>query len=848
MSDPINIEFLRHLIAISQLGRGEECSTSDTLWLHVFLGFYDGIPQPELEQRLKQALNNQPWFYKYLLNEEDRNAMHANPEAGEGAAFGSKEEGLMTMLRGCGLWFLNNGSRPMLWLQGVRQRTSGVPAREVLEAVLAETDIIIVFRDENGAQVECRTTTRIGLIPLCDRRRPLDEALGQHDLLIYDKTIGVNKWRRIDFRKISEVPFFDLFRTIEREDYALLDSRNRDLQDAGRRELAEHQDRRAAGRQATDLRRYREFVAGEAYATYRELEEEFLAQLEPRSAGPTEEAALSRDERFWILSDRTHESMLRYEEILREENPTLLGDFQVLQVRIDSLRTGDAEAPVEESADDVADSGAESSVVGEAGVVDVSQASAGDSGEAVQIDAVDSSRMGHIASEDRDISEVAVGPAPPDPVVPSSAPKKSSTCPDCGEKMVKCAMKRHRTRFCSYRKVECPLKCDTKVCARRLEDHIVNHCECRPVSCEACGDGVQQWAMKEHLSEKCRLRRISCPNEGCRWTGAFEDYSKEHELVCGYEPTECQWCLKQLLQHQMPSHQCQLVLAEEDECVVCLRSFGDLFSEDSVLPAILLKGNQPVCSCKTPVACVTCATKWREGVVSNPGDASTCPVCRCKYDGVAALAQHLLVQQHNRATVAAPPVGLKPEDPLGTTTFLSPISVRFTHDTVKKKFRDFKLGGQWREDPSILDSIRECMQSEKSHNLPRTLDCLDVCWGPASDDRPGDLYLAGTGNRRLTMWRLLALYRPHVWGCIKVRLVDRAHPRVQFDKKCTTECKGRWIEVRDGGAEDKIVVGESIDGDADWEEDRFGRDPGVRWPEAVAILQRETSRSSKGGS
>ena len=77
----------------------------------------------------------------------------------------------------------------------------------------------------------------------------------------------------------------------------------------------------------------------------------------------------------------------------------------------------------------------------------------------------------------------------------------------------------------------------------------------------------------------------------------------------------------------------------------------------------------------------------------------------------------------------------------GTTWFVSPLDVRFTHDSISDHFQPFLKVGQLRR-LSILDSIKELLQPIEA---PRELEIIDVVW------HKGLLYVAGTFNRRLCM-------------------------------------------------------------------------------------------------
>lgn len=159
---------------------------------------------------------------------------------------------------------------------------------------------------------------------------------------------------------------------------------------------------------------------------------------------------------------------------------------------------------------------------------------------------------------------------------------------------------------------------------------------------------------------------------------------------------------------------------------------------------------------------------------------------------------------------------------------VSPLELRFTHDTVKDFFKPFKDGGVQRPEKAILDSIRELL----GKRIPRKLECLDVCW------HEGLLYVAGTGNRRLTMWRLLAIFRAGAYARIKVRVVTKDDPWIKFAEKHTTLCEGRWVGVRNRGAA-LFLVGRQREKDEGWslEHPESLYDPGVQWKEARDLLE-----------
>ena len=69
-----------------------------------------------------------------------------------------------------------------------------------------------------------------------------------------------------------------------------------------------------------------------------------------------------------------------------------------------------------------------------------------------------------------------------------------------------------------------------------------------------------------------------------------------------------------------------------------------------------------------------------------------------------------------------------------------------------------------------------------------TQDCLDVAW------HEGRVYVAGSGNRRLCVWRLLALFHPRQWAAVKVKFRNRCDPRIRFKEAFDTDARPvLWI-------------------------------------------------------
>ncbi len=421
---------------------------------------------------------------------------------------------------------------------------------------------------------------------------------------------------------------------------------------------------------------------------------------------------------------------------------------------------------------------------------------------------------------------------------------KTSKCEFCGEELPKNSnvRKRHMKK-CPKRPIFCDRDhCRMRIPADRFDIHLAEECESREVECPQCGeDTIPFWRLDDHTKTECRRRAVPCTHThsaGCTWTGAFEDRSR-HLLTCPYTTTECPQCMEIFPQYQRATHKCKQVPPHED-CMVCFESWEALASRGS-MPAILLLDGRRSCVCKSYLTCIQCAEQVLSGATAE-NKTPVCPFCRKACNLIAPVSRDLLLSGSKSSCASKkqlparrPPrdddAAFEFTDPLcrppvasrvGRTFWVSPLDIRFTHDSVKALFRDYYDQNEkaHRCHQGILDSLREVLRQQAAGLVPVSLECLDVCWadpqaqatsasssGGPSPPAPGKtlpprhprLYLAGTGNRRLTMWRLLALYRPHQFSLIKVRIVDRADPRVKFDEKCTTQNDGRSICVRGCG-------------------------------------------------
>jgi len=154
---------------------------------------------------------------------------------------------------------------------------------------------------------------------------------------------------------------------------------------------------------------------------------------------------------------------------------------------------------------------------------------------------------------------------------------------------------------------------------------------------------------------------------------------------------------------------------------------------------------------------------------------------------------------------------------------LSPLDIHFTHNNIDEYFSNDQGG----KGPHLLETLRACLKDE----IPDKVDMIDVIW------HAGKVYVAGTYNRRLCVWRLLTLLLPERFKLLKVRFVPERDKQKVFhfksgETKLTTECEGDWIEIRW-----QRFVGKQLQPDPRWYSDGSGYrcrfDPGVQWPEAL---------------
>ncbi|CAE7903290.1 unnamed protein product [Symbiodinium necroappetens] len=379
-------------------------------------------------------------------------------------------------------------------------------------------------------------------------------------------------------------------------------------------------------------------------------------------------------------------------------------------------------------------------------------------------------------------------PPPPEPFSDGC----SKACFKCGSAVKKRGLKIHLRRECSMRSKRCPY-CRELCEVGFLDEHCAIDCREFPEPCKLCGEPVARSRLDAHLDADCRFRIAPCPHEGCAWEDVA-DQLQSHMEDCIHALHTCEFCLEELRARFMPSHVCPVIPRDQRTC-------NHLYF------------------------CVRCALKWsKQAELSDGKKRSECPLCRKEYDDLAPCPQHLLVdvEDAKKDLKALQAFHLRLCDcPEESCHWVSPLHVHFTHGSISERFKQEESSFGWKR-PSILDTIRQLLRGCE----PSELECLDVSW------HKGRIHVAGSGNRRLCMWRLLCLFHPHQWARIKVKFRSRSDRRLHFSAALDTECNGDFVEVRHGR-----YVGKSLH--------PSGSDPGVVWAEAWALLRlRHRLRSS----
>ncbi|CAE7246173.1 true [Symbiodinium sp. CCMP2592] len=392
------------------------------------------------------------------------------------------------------------------------------------------------------------------------------------------------------------------------------------------------------------------------------------------------------------------------------------------------------------------------------------------------------------------------------PPAPPLAILDCASCTKCGDRVKKSRLKIHWQRECPSRRATCP-HCSEWCEAAFMEEHQAKDCTEYPVSCELCHTSVARRLMGHHLRSDCCFRMVSCSNSGCTWQDVAENASI-HQERCPFGQQTCEFCMESFQSRFMPSHVCPIVLMDQT-CTACCEPFADLAKQD-ILPAIFLRSGSR--ACRHASLCVRCATKWSLRAESR-SLLPQCPLCRVEFDTWAACPPDLLVEVAQPPTATSRPFPRMCDCPADSYHWLSPLRVHFTHASISEHFKKEESSFGWRK-PRILDTVQQLLQGVE----PEELDCLEVVW------HQGRVYVAGSGNRRLCVWRLLCLFYPQQWAAVKVKFKNRGDPRIHFKAAFDTTCSGDFVQVRRGR-----FVGKTLE--------PCGDDPGVVWTEAWDLLK-----------
>lgn len=340
-----------------------------------------------------------------------------------------------------------------------------------------------------------------------------------------------------------------------------------------------------------------------------------------------------------------------------------------------------------------------------------------------------------------------------------------------------------------------------------------DECENRDVNCDKCDAPMKYKDLNYHQLCQCECGLVRCQNDGCGWSG-FRRSEADHRLKCLYLQVTCTHCLMELIQKEMPGHQCDQVDMSAP-CSVCLESFSRLERKE-IPPVMMLINNRRSCA---HAHCLKCAQSWYQRNAEQ--GLAPCPVCRAEYDSTTPFPDYLLQRETKRRRrhqpVIRPPLPPQEEMKPGKQFFVSPLDVRFTHDSISECFAPYVKDGEQltnKERLKVLSSAKELLDGDEE---PKALEMLDVVWYQK------ELYVAGTFNRRLCMYRLLALFATERFGLIKVQVKSQDELRQKFSKSLTTKCKGQTVKIRtQNNNSEEFQVGQSREE--------------LHWPEAVEAL------------
>lgn len=179
-----------------------------------------------------------------------------------------------------------------------------------------------------------------------------------------------------------------------------------------------------------------------------------------------------------------------------------------------------------------------------------------------------------------------------------------------------------------------------------------------------------------------------------------------------------------------------------------------------------------------------------------------------------------------------PPLPRQSECRSYDTYFVSPLDVHFTQDSVSEIFSS--QDDDPTKQPSLLETAAECIKD----GIPEKIEILDVIW------YEGKVYVAGSFNRRLCVYRLLSIFAG--LRTMKVRFQPERNREKLFKfasgkNRFTTECEGNWVLVRPIRSSASQYVGKKKQADAQWHTDSdywYRYDPGVIWPDALKTFDK----------
>ena len=101
----------------------------------------------------------------------------------------------------------------------------------------------------------------------------------------------------------------------------------------------------------------------------------------------------------------------------------------------------------------------------------------------------------------------------------------------CGMFVPKDNMNIHVALRCNYRQVLCRLNCEKYFPFCKLEDHEMNHCKFRIISCDLCGENLPSREISNHMKQICPMRMVMC-SLGCGRMFKAKDVIAHEEAGC----------------------------------------------------------------------------------------------------------------------------------------------------------------------------------------------------------------------------------------------------------------------------------------------------------------------------